>query len=264
MILRSARKLLMGLAPLLGLLAAFPGHCDAGEKVSTGHTQTDSAIVIVQRRSKKVKTCRAEVATVLNVMDQQMEIRDSAVFQTPGRMHLVKTLPGDVKQTVVSDGGILWIDDPEEKTVVRINLSRVYRATGREADAYQPDPTRPFRGIRWTTIRYVREEKLEDLRRLVFEAVPEVTLWHAELPVAPARVEFSINPRDGLLRTFTYLDTSGAAIISQVFSEVEVNPTLDPKQFDFVVPANSHIMDRTDSVVELLKAAEARVGRGGE
>ena len=264
MLLRRARRDLMSTASLVGLLAVVSVPCEAGEKVSTGDTQTDSAIVIVQRKLKRVKTCRAEVITVLNVMDQQMEIRDSAAFQVPGRMYLAKTLPGGLEQTVVSDGGILWIDDPEEKTVVRINLSRVYRATGREADAYQPDPTRPFRGIRWTTIRYVGVEKLEGRAHLVFEAIPEVTLWHAELPVAPVRARFSVNPRDGLLRSFAYLDTSGAEIISQRFDEVELNPTLAPSRFDFVVPANSHIMDRTDSVVELLKAAEAGEAQGGE
>ena len=252
----------MWTASLVGLLAVASVPCEAGEKVSTGDTQTDSAIVIIQRRLKRVKTCRAEVTTVLSIADQQVEIKDSAAFQVPGRMYLAKTLPGGLKQTVVSDGGILWIDDPEEKTVVRINLSRVYRATGREADAYQPDPTRPFRGVRWTTIRYEGEEKPGDEALLAFEAVPEVTLWHAELPVAPARVRFAVNPRDGLLRLFRYLDASGAEIISQRFDEVELNPKLALSRFDFVVPANSHIMDRTDSVVELLQGAEAREVQG--
>ena len=126
MLLRHASRLFTYMSLLVGLIAVASAPCAAGEKVSTGDTQTDSAIVIIQRKLKRVKTCRAEVMTVLNIMGQQMEIQDSAAFQVPGRMYLAKTLPGGLKQTVVSDGGILWIDDPEEKTVVRINLSRVY------------------------------------------------------------------------------------------------------------------------------------------
>ena len=158
----------------------------------------------------------------------------------------------------MSDGGLLWIYDAQERMAQRINLSRFFKATGREADADQPDPARPFRGLQWKTIRYVGSELLEGENHRVFDAVPDISLLQAQLPVVLAKVRIYIHPNDGLLRRIEIYDASDAVVILQQFEGVVVNPKLDDSQFEFVVPSGAHVIDMTDDSIRILKSAEKK------
>ncbi len=247
------RSLIFQAAWAIAGVVVFGVPCSAAEKVTTGDVKTDSVLVEVQKRLRTVKTCRAQVATVFRLMGQQIEVLDTAAYKVPARIRLEKALPGGIRETIVSDGSILWTYDTEEQMASRINLSRVYRATGREADAYQPDATRPFRGLDWKTIRYVGTEPLEGDTLHVFEAVPQVNLLQAELQITLTKVRFSIHPIDGLLRLVRFYDASDSEILSQKFEAVEVNPQLDDRLFEFVIPARAGVLDKTDDVIKLLK-----------
>ncbi len=236
-------------------MTAFGVPCDGSEKVSTGDVRTDSVLVEVQKRLSAVRTCRAQVVTVLRMMGQQIQVRDTAAYKVPARIRLEKVLPGGIREITVSTGSIMWTYDSEEQMAIRINLARVYRSTGREADVYQPDPTRPFRGLEWKTIRAVGTEPLGADTLHVFEAVPQVNLMQAELQIRLTKVRFSIHPTDGLLRFVRFYDGSGDEILSQRFEEVELNPELDNSLFEFIIPANAGVLDKTDDVIKLLKAA---------
>ena len=225
----------------------------AAEKMSTDDAKTDAVMVALQKRLKKVETCRARMVIQLRIMDQQLEIRGDALFKAPDRMRLDLTLPGDVRQTVVSDGALLWIYNADEEMVARVNRVRVYRESGREADADQPDPTRPFRGLQWKTIRYAGNEPVDGKNLRIFDAVPKPNPTYAQLPSPPTRVRVYIDPQDGLTRLVKIYDASDAEIITQQFTGLEVNPELEDARFEFVVPAGAHVVDMTDDIIELLK-----------
>ncbi len=229
------------------------------EKVSTGDTKTDNVIVELQGKLKPVETCRAQVTTRLTMDGQVYRIKDAASYRVPGRIRLERTIADEMRQTIVADGSLLWVHDHSENVVTRANMSRVYKATSLEADGDQPDPTRPFRGIEWETIRYLKAEALgSDLCR-AFEAVPKPTSLFADLPTPPAKVRFLIHQEDGLVRRLQYLDPSGAEILSYLYEKVEVNPKIGEKEFEFVVPYQALVMDTTDDTIELLQAAQERV-----
>ena len=235
--------------PILWTLPAESG------KLSTEDPKTDAVMVSLQKRLKKVEACRCRVVTVVHLMGQQFQIRGTAYFRVPGKMRIDKVLPGETKQMVVSDGGTLWIYDSQEKVASRINLARVFEATGLEADADNPDPTRPFRGLEWKQIRYIGTEVIDDVSYRVFEAKPQVTLLHAELPEAPEKARIYIHPKDGLMRSIHFMDASGEEVLSQRFEEMVVNPKLDESLFEFVIPQGVHIIDTTNEAIQILKAA---------
>ncbi len=245
-------------------VTAFGVPCDGSEKVSTGDVRTDSVLVEVQKKLRAVRTCRAQVVTVLRMMGQQVAVRDTAAYKVPARMRLEKVLPGGIREVTVSTGSIMWTYDSEEQMAVRINLVRIYRATGREADVYQPDPTRPFRGLAWKTIRAVGTEPAGADTLYVFEAVPQVNLLQAELQIMLTKVRFSVHPADGLLRFVRFYDASGEEVLSHRFEEVALNPDLDNSLFEFVIPANVGVLDKTDDVIKLLKAAGGDLKTGVE
>ena len=233
----------------------------SAEKVSTGDVKTDNVIVEMQGKLKPVKTCRAQVTTRLLLDGEVYVIRDSASYRVPGRLRLERSISDEMRQTILSDGSLLWIHDHSENMVSRVNLSRVYKATDLEADGDQPDPTRPFRGIEWETIRYLKAEALGSELCRAFEASPKMTSVFAELPVVPVKVRILVNQDDGLARQVQYLGPGGEEILTYRFEQVEVNPELDKKVFEFVVPARALVMDATEETIELLKTASGGSGQ---
>ena len=233
----------------------------AGEKMSTGDMKTDEIMVALQEKSKTVSSCRARVKTLLHLEGEQFEILDDVYIQVPAKIYVSRVLAGEINQTIVSDGSLMWRYDPEEKLVSRVNMGRVFRTTKVEADADQPDLTRPFRTLDWTSIRYIKTESVGSREYRVFKAVPGLTMLHAELPQAPETVTLWIHPEDGLLRIARYYGTGEKELFSQEYLEVVVNPKLDSQIFDFVVPSGVHVMDMTDDVIEILNSAKETKGK---
>ncbi len=240
---------------------AIGGRASAN-KMSTGDSKTDGLMVAIQEKLKTIKTCETRVRTLLTLEGEQFEIMDDITIQVPVKMHVSRVLAGRIHQTIVSDGSLLWRYDPEEKIVARINKARVYRATQVEADADQPNPTRPFRALEWKSIRYSETDTLKGEILRVFEAVPQVSLLYADLSEPPARVRFSIHPEDGLLREVRYFNAEGRELLSRQFETLKTNVKVDDELFEFVVPARVHVMDITDDIIELIKTTKSNIGDG--
>ncbi|MDE2998336.1 MAG: hypothetical protein OXU79_04570 [Gemmatimonadota bacterium] len=245
----------------LSLCTLAVGGRAGADKMSTGDAKTDGLMVAIQEKLKSVKTCAFRVRTLLTVEGEQYEILDDVTAQTPARMRVARVLAGRIRQTIVSDGSLMWRYDPEEKIVYRINMARVYRATQVEADADQSNPMRPFRALEWKSIRYSGTDTLKGEILRVFEAAPEVTLLFAELPDPPSRVRFSVHPEDGLVRDVRYFDAEDRELLSRRFEDLNTNVKVDEEQFEFVVPAGVHVMDVTDDIIDLIKTTKSALPR---
>ena len=225
-------------------------------KMSTGDGKTDAIMVEMQKNAREIATCRAEQTTVIRIMDQELTLNASATFQRPNLMRLDTVQDQVIISQRLSDGGLMWTYDREEKIVSKVNLGRVYRITNLEADADQADPLRPFRGLEWTSIRYTADEIFEEHPHRVFEAKPMTNLLHAQLPVSLVKAQLLINPEDGLLRRIGFFDVEDNEIITQTFHNLTINPDLNDKWFEFIVPAGAHVIDATDDAIQALKTAQ--------
>ncbi|MCY3679886.1 MAG: hypothetical protein OXH16_00715 [Gemmatimonadetes bacterium] len=225
-------------------------------KMSTGDSKTDEIMVEIQKNAREIATCKAEQTTVIRVMDQELTLNTSATFKRPNLMRLDTVQDQVIISQRLSDGGLMWTYDREEKIVSKVNLGRVYRITNLEADADQADPLRPFRGLEWTSIRYTKDKIFEDRPHRVFEAKTKVNLLHAQLPNPPVKAQLLINPEDGLLRRVGLFDAKDNEIISQTFHNLTTNPDVKDKWFEFIVPAGTHVIDATDDAIQALKAAQ--------
>lgn len=225
-------------------------------KMSTGEGKTDEIMVEIQKNAREIATCKAEQTTVIRVMDQELTLNASATFKRPNLMRLDTVQDQVIISQRLSDGGLMWTYDREEKIVSKVNLGRVYRTTDLEADADQADPLRPFRGLEWTSIRYTADEIFEERSHRVFEAKIKVNLLHAQLPNPPVKAQLLINSEDGLLRRIGFFDTENNEIITQTFHNLTINPDLKDKWFEFIVPAGAHVIDATDDAIQALKTAQ--------
>ena len=222
-------------------------------KMSTGDGKTDEIMVEIQKNAREIATCKAEQTTVIRIMDQELTLNASATFKRPNLMRLDTAQDQVIISQRLSDGGLMWTYDREEKIVSKVNLGRVYRITNLEADADQADPLRPFRGLEWTSIRYTADETFEERPHRVFEAKPKINLLHAQLPVSLVKAHLLINPEDGLLRRIGFFDAENNEIITQTFHNLTINPELKDNWFEFIVPAGAHVIDATDDAIQALK-----------
>ena len=251
------KLLVMALMGVVLVLSTSPVSCKEDDPTkTTGDSKTDRAMVKLQKKSKALKTCTAQISTTIRIEDQEITISGPGMFKGPGKMRVEKTLPDGSTQLVVNDGSYLWILDRSENMVSRINLSRVYKMTHIEADADQFDPLRPFRGVDWSTIRYVGTDTVSGVVHEAFEATPLPSLLSAQLPSPPTKVRLSIHPVDGLLRVARLYDAENIEIIVQVFSDVQGNRELDDKLFEFIVPAGAHPMDATNETIDFFQSIQ--------
>lgn len=239
---------------ILGL-SLMGGNLWADEnKASTGDDKTDAAIVDVQKKRGDTAMCQARLTTLYKVMDQELTETIDAFFKAPGLMFLGVSEDGKWIPSMVSDRGMLWTYDAEEKMVTKFNRGRIYRETQLEVDAYIPDPLRPFRGVVWESIRL---KNTADVETYVFEADLKPNLLSAQLPSALVKALVVVSKKDGLLRTVQAFDAEGNDVVVRRFEDVRLDTKFSDKMFEFVIPSGAHVMDGTGDAVQLLKALSA-------
>ncbi len=239
------------------LMFVWTGFAEAEDnKVSTGDLKTDEMMVKVQEQLKEIQSCSATLSTVFKMMGEVVEDDVDAVYQLPDRICLSSVVEGKPVPIMVVEGGVLWIYDPVEQLVTRFNRVRIFRETKKEVDAYVPDPLRPFRGLQWKTIRHVGEEKQGETIFQIFEATPEANLLSVQLPVTPAKVKLWFHAQNGLLHVVKMFDQAGNEIVVRRFDRVQLNPKVNARLFEFVIPAGVQVIDATDDTVDLLKQTD--------
>lgn len=221
------------------------------KKVSTGDAKTDAAIVDVQSKRGATSQCQARLVTTYKVMDQEIEEVSEAFFKAPGLIFLGVSDNGKWVPSMVSDAGVLWTYDAEEKIVTKFNRGRIYRETELEVDAYVPDLLRPYRGVVWESIRL---KSTSDKDVYLFDAQLKPNLLNAQLPVALVQAQIVIAKKDGLLRQVTALDAEGNDVVTRRFENIQPTAKVPNKIFEFVIPAGAHVIDGTEDAVQLLKS----------
>lgn len=220
------------------------------KKVSTGDAKTDAALVDIQRKRGETATCQARLETVYKVMDQEIEEVSDAFFKAPNLIFLGVSEAGKWVPSMVSDAGMLWTYDAEEKMVTKFNRGRIYRETELEVDAYVPDPLRPFRGVVWESIRL--QEPSEN-GMYVFKADLKPNLLSAQLPDALVWVRLSISKKEGLLHTIRAFDADDNEVVVRQFKDMVVDAKFSDKVFEFVIPSGAHVIDGTGDAILLLR-----------
>lgn len=134
-------------------------------------------------------------------------------------------------QKVISNGQVEWQYVPETRTAYRI-----------PNPAPVPGPHRPFSEAKEETLRFTGVISSEQGSLLRFEAQPrEESVDGAPVPVRKIRVD--VSEQDGLVRELTLLDAQGEAVMTQRFSDVQVNVPTAEKDFNFTPKQGMAVVD---------------------
>ena len=164
---------------------------------------------------------------------QPVRLAGTLLFQRPNRRRL-EIREGNSPQIahlVVSDGQTEW------QQYTRNNI--VYRAKSPEET---PGPHRPFAEVKAETLHLVQQagEGHDDWLRFEADPLPSV-VEGSPVPIKTVRVE--VGKKDGLVRELALLDTQGREVLTQEYSQVEINVPIPEGTFAFTPPEGAQVVD---------------------
>lgn len=167
---------------------------------------------------------------------EPVRLTGTILFQRPNRRRL-EIHEGDsaeIAQLMVCDGQVEWQHYAKGNTV--------YRTKGPEESQ---GPHRPFAEIKPETLRFVQQmgKAPQELLRFVADPLPSV-VEGSPVPIKTLRVD--VGKRDGLVRELVLLDTQGREVLSQRYSQVEVNIPIPEGTFAFTPPEGAQIVDLSE------------------
>jgi len=160
-------------------------------------------------------------------------LKGTLLYRRPGQRRL-EIREGEAKentQLLVSDGKVEWQYYPQSAAVYRINNPP-------EA----PGPHRPFLEVQAESVQFVKRLEGEGDPLLRFEADPQPASVEGS-PVPVKKVRLDIGEKDGMLREMVMLDEKGEPVLTQRFTDLEVNISPSDDQFRFTPPQGVSVME---------------------
>ena len=161
------------------------------------------------------------------------QLEGTFLYQAPNsrRLEIHRPESKEEPQLLVSDGKVEWQYDPEAGTVYRL-------LNPKEA----PGPHRPFSEAKGGTVRFVGRQTDEAGEFLRFEAEP-IPESVSGSPIPVQKIQIDVDSKNGLMRQLILLGAGGDAVMTQRFSDPQVNVPVSGKQFTFVPQQGMAVVD---------------------
>ena len=207
--------------------------------LGAGSVQADESALppeaqVLAQKAAAVQSYRARFSMEAKEPDGQLfQLEGTLLYRTPNRRRMEMHKPGSKEepQLLVSDGKTEWQYDPLGGMVYRILQPKE-----------PPGPHRPFSEVQTGTVRFIGLDKDAEGEILRFEAkpIPE-SVDGAPVPVEKIRIE--LDGKTGLTRQITLLDAQGDPVMTQRFSELQINVSISEKEFMFVPRQGMAVVD---------------------
>ena len=160
----------------------------------------------------------------------------------------------EIKQIMISDGKTTWTYQPNMKMVQKMDLEKIIAETGIDTGQKDGDLSHPFQSLNHEGIAYVRTDKIDDKDVYIFQGIPEVT-GTENVPFIPAKIEIGIDVDNGMLSKMVMFNEKGKEMMSQSYSNVQLNANIPDSEFEFTPPEGVQVMDMTEGTINMMKQA---------
>lgn len=209
----------------------------------------------LEERASHVAAYRAKVTSHYKLAGREISVTGNVESQPPDNLRVEMFAPdGSLARVMVQRRDVMMQHDPVHQRVTKVDLARVAKETGKRPPGAQgTDLSRPFEGLDPATTAYVGSVDLPEGKAQLFEG----TLLNAEalasrLGFHPAKARVWVDDKTGLLRRTEIVSDKGDDGLTQEFTAVEVDPTLEPEIFELKPPAGVEVSDVTDSMIQAL------------
>ena len=122
----------------------------------------------------------------------------------------------------------------------------------KEASAGETDISRPFKLFEPESISHVRTEEIDGGKACVFRGLPEKS-DRKKTFFSPAQIELWIGADDGVIRKMVFLNEEGTEIMSQSYTNIQLNVEAADSQFEFTPPEGVQVADMTEGTVNMMR-----------
>ena len=188
----------------------------------------------MEEKAAALKSYRVDLTLEAQEEDgKPFKLEGKLLFESPTRRRLEIRESGAEggAQLLVNDGKVEWQHYPAAHVV--------YRLTDLPPT---PGPHRPFAEAEPGTVRFVETLGTKEEPVLRFEAKPLASSVEGA-PVPIEKIRIDVGEKDGLTREMVLLDAQGKAVLSQRFSNIELNVPTEDKDFTFTPTEGIAVVD---------------------
>ena len=138
------------------------------------------------------------------------------------------------------------------KLAMRIDMEKVAAETKEEpAEQETADICKPLQSLQRESVSHVRTEEIDGSRVCVFQGLPGKTGLQ-KMPFAPAKIEMWIGADDGVVRRMIMLNEEGKEMMSQSYTNIQLNIEIADSQFEFTPPEGIQAVDMTEGTISMM------------
>ena len=219
-------------------------------------TSTDKIISGIEAKAAVVKSYRADMVLTMEMMGKKMASKGKVIFKKPDKMWMeMNTDMGTVKmkQVQISNGKTAWTYQPMMKMATKIDIEKVRAEAKKNLGEHQSyDISKPFHGFKQDSLSCLRTDKIDGKKVYVFEGFPRQPET-AQMKFAPVKTQIWIGADDGIHRKMIMFNDEGKEMMSQSYTNIEVNIKIADSQFEFTPPEGVQIMDMTEGSINMMK-----------
>ena len=209
----------------------------------------------LEKKAASVTSYQAELSMTMEMMGKRIESKGTVMYKKPDKTRMESEMDMGtmkMKQVLYNDGTTLWTYQPDMKIASRIDIKKVTAETKEESAGRQGDISQPFKGFRQDSITFIREDKTNNEKVLVFQGIPEKTGVKV-MNFTPAKLEMWIGAGDGLVRRLILFNDEGKEMMTQSYENIKVNIEVDDSTFAFVPPEGTQVNDMTEATINMFK-----------
>ncbi|MCK4905665.1 outer membrane lipoprotein carrier protein LolA [bacterium] len=227
--------------------------------ISTGFAcadqKTEELISKIQAQAKTINSYSSDLTMNMQIMGQRIIYTGKLSFKKPNKSRMEmsgKIGHVDIKQIIISNGKTAWTYHPNMKMARKIDLGKLVAETGDETKQRNGDPSNPFQSLKRNSITYIRTEKIDDKNVYLFQGTPEIS-GIEDLALVPEKVEIGIYADNGMISKMVMLDKEDKEMMSQYYSNIQLNVKIPDSEFEFTPPEGIQVMDMTDPTIKSMK-----------
>ena len=214
--------------------------------------KTEELISKIEAQAKNINSYRSDLTMNMEMMGQKIVYTGKLSFKKPNKSKMEmngKIGPMDIKQIIVSDGRTVWTYQPSMNMVQKVDLEKIIAETGDDSKQKNADPSTPFQSLKRNSIAYIRTETIDGKEVYVFQGTPEIA-DAKDLSFVPEKVEIGIYTDNGMISKMVMLDKENKEMVSQYYSNIQLNVNIPDSEFEFTPPEGTQVADMTDPTIK--------------
>jgi outer membrane lipoprotein-sorting protein len=222
--------------------------------------KTKQIVDDLTEKAKAVKSYRVDTEMETHAMGEQIRTRGSMAFKEPNKMHITTTtdLMGGMQQETYKADSTIWTYMPQMKMASKVEMDKVKEAMPSQKEFGEADLSKTLKDMPAGALTFIEEKNVDGNDVYVFQMSPEAFTQdmaspQKTFPMMPQKIEFMVFADNGLPYQFLLYGKNNELIMSQKYTNYQINTPIPDSEFEFTPPEGAQVVDMTDATISMMK-----------